>query len=138
MRTVWIRLGAVACVLAAGCQDGTSDVVTNSLEAPAFESITPAQWDGLASQRIFFGHQSVGGNLMEGVQGVLAEHSSIPLRVVEISSPSELSTPAFYHAAIGTNGEPATKLAAFREIVTEGMGDRGIAVLKFCYVDVTV
>jgi hypothetical protein len=105
---------------------------------PTFESITPVQWQRLASQRIFFGHQSVGGNLLEGVRELLSEHSSIRLRAVEITKPTELTTPALYHALVGRNGDPASKLAAFREIVSGAMGDKGIALLKYCYVDITL
>jgi hypothetical protein len=106
--------------------------------APSFDAVTPAQWERLASERIFFGHQSVGGNLLEGVQEVLATNASIPLRAVETASAAEMAEPGLYHAAIGTNGEPASKLAAFKEIVTEGIGEGAIVLLKYCYVDVSL
>jgi hypothetical protein len=103
----------------------------------AFDSITPAQWQRLARQRIFFGHQSVGENLLEGVREVLAEDGAIPLRVVGLDDGAEMSKPGLYHSTVGRNGEPASKLAAFREIVERNLGDSGVALLKYCYVDVT-
>jgi hypothetical protein len=101
---------------------------------PTFEQITTEQWSRLASAKIFFAHQSVGGNLLEGVQDVLRERADIPLRVMEISDPSEMTAPGLYHANVGKNGEPATKLQAFAHMV-EGAGDSDVALLKYCYAD---
>jgi hypothetical protein len=100
-----------------------------------FDQITPAQWERLANQRIFFAHQSVGGNLLDGVRDVMREHGAIRLNIVEVSGPSQMNGPAFYHALVGRNGEPSSKLQAFDEFVRRTDGS-GIAFLKYCYVDV--
>lgn len=96
----------------------------------------PAHWSGLADRRIFFGHQSVGRDIMGGMRALLAEHSGTPLRVVETDRPDLTDGPAFMEARIGRNREPRSKLEAFERIVASGLGAGGIALLKFCYVDV--
>lgn len=48
-----------------------------------------------------------------------------------------MAEPGLYHAAIGENGAPASKLAAFDSIVSAGVAASGVAMLKFCYVDIT-
>ena len=123
----------VCFVFAAGC--GAEEAVT--MQTPTLDEITPAQWERLAAERIFFGHQSVGGNVIDGVRDVLAERTSIPIRVVETADVAQMSGPGLYHAPIGRNGEPSTKLAAFRDIAVQAVGDSGIALMKYCYVDVT-
>jgi hypothetical protein len=115
-----------------------ADSKEQGLRVSEFDAITPEQWQRLASRRIFFGHQSVGGNLLEGVQEVLEECTAIPLRVVDFSEAGELLTPGLYHRALGRNGEPSSKLAAFCEIVNRHLGDNGVVLLKYCYVDVTL
>ncbi len=100
-------------------------------------SVTTAEWQRLASRRIFFGHQSVGGNVIDGVQELLRANPQIPLRIVQTADPAQMREPAIYHALIGKNEEPATKLSEFKRIVSAGVVDSGIAMLKFCYIDVS-
>jgi hypothetical protein len=105
---------------------------SSSLE---LNQVTPEQWKRLEASRIFFGHQSVGDNVIEGVQKLLAGSPGV-LRVVETADPGLMTEPGLYHARIGRNGAPSTKLEAFVSIVGEMRG-AGTAVLKYCYVDVT-
>jgi hypothetical protein len=102
---------------------------------PMFADVTPGEWDRLASRRIFFGHHSVGGNILDGVAKLLQEHPGIRLRVMETADPSEMRTPGLYHARVGKNMQPGTKLAAWAE-VAGAMGGEAVALLKYCYVDV--
>lgn len=127
----------IAALAAAGC-GGQMNGSTMAPALPAIEQITSAEWERLGAARIFFGHQSVGGNLMDGVAEVLAERQGIPLRVVETADPGEMRMPGLYHAPIGRNGEPSSKLSEFRDIVSAGLEDDGTALLKYCYVDVTM
>jgi hypothetical protein len=122
-------------LLLAAC-GGTQMTIPQAPDAPqaSFASVTPEQWRALAAKRMFFGHQSVGANIMEGVKAVLAEHADIPLQVFESSTLDSTSPPGLYQARIGHNGDPASKLAAFDTIV--GRGAPSIGVLKFCFVDV--
>jgi hypothetical protein len=98
---------------------------------PAFASVTPGQWQALASKRFYFGHQSVGGNIMDGVAAVLAAHPDIRLRVVQGTRMD--SAPGLFHARIGQNGDPGSKTAAFDSIVDRDQP--AVGILKFCYVD---
>jgi hypothetical protein len=125
----------VALLLAVSC-GGERMPVPASPEAPqpSFSAVTPEQWRALAAKRIYFGHQSVGGNIINGVRSVLADHPEIPLQVFESTSLDSSSAPGLYHARIGRNGDPGSKTSAFDSIV--GHGGASVAALKFCYVDV--
>jgi len=103
------------------------------------EVISPSDADlEVVSQgRIFFGHQSVGANLIAGL-GMISEDAGIPLRISESNGgpPSDGGTVA--HAAVGVNGEPETKIDEFVALIDAGIGGSvDVALLKFCYVDVT-
>lgn len=100
----------------------------------SIDEVTDAQWAALAKRRIFFGHQSVGGNIMQGVAEVLAANPSIPLKVVESRDVSDSLAPAFHHALVGRNDFPLEKFADF--VTVAGGLDDGIAMLKLCYIDI--
>jgi hypothetical protein len=89
----------------------------------------------VARLRIYFGHQSVGGNLVEGVTRLAGKR----LTVTEVRSltPSTLAAPALAHQLIGSNEAPLTKIAAFERALDELNGQVDVALFKFCYVDFT-
>jgi hypothetical protein len=104
----------------------------------SLDDVAPAEWEALASRRIFFGHQSVGRNIMDGVRAVLAERPGIGVRVVPTEDPASVEGAAFIHASIGENRKPATKAAAFVKAIEKGLGPNPIAMYKYCYVDVDI
>lgn len=91
----------------------------------------------LQHKRIYFGHQSVGANIIEGIRG-LYRSNQLGLNIVESSQPQAYAAPVFGHSRIGRNQEPRSKIDAFAEILNAGLGNKvDMALLKFCYVDVT-
>lgn len=104
---------------------------------PTLADASPADWARLRNRRIFFGHQSVGGNIFDGVAEVLRDRPDLGLTVAETADPAQMSAPGIYHARIGRNGEPGTKLRSFSEIAASAMPDSGTAMVKYCYVDVS-
>ena len=101
--------------------------------------IVPSDYQGdlqfLTKARIFFGHQSVGRNVLEG----LVENSDqvkSPLRIVRADSASIDSLPGLFHADIGKNREPIRKIEAFTRFVLESRErNYDVVILKFCYDD---
>ena len=59
---------------------------------PVLSDVTPTQWERLAGRKIFFGHQSVGNNILDGMRGLMAENPQIRLRLVESRYPAGLDT----------------------------------------------
>jgi hypothetical protein len=99
--------------------------------------IDTATFELLQHKRIYFGHQSVGANIMEGVRD-LSGHDMPKLNIVESGQPDSIATPAFAHSAIGRNHDPRSKIEAFADILNNGLGNKAdIVFMKFCYVDVT-
>ena len=103
----------------------------------SLQDVSSAQWQALARTHIFFGHQSVGGNIMSGVSDVIAARPEIPLRVVESRDVASLSEPAFHHALVGRNDYPVEKFDDFSSVVSSAFATgSGTAMLKLCYVDI--
>ena len=101
------------------------------------DSISSASLARLAEARIYFGHQSVGRNIVDGLRDLSAARSGSQLRIVP--SRERISTvPALVEFTIGENGRPESKMKDFAAALRQ-IDDRGeaIAVFKYCYLDIT-
>ena len=106
--------------------------------SPSIKDIQDSTWKKLSEKKIYFGHQSVGFNIIDGIEDVMKENPQIKLNIVETSDPSEFNTPLFAHSRVGKNTDPKSKIDAFASFVEKGIGGKAdIAFFKFCYVDVT-
>lgn len=103
----------------------------------AINDIPEDAWKKLSQYTIFFGHQSVGYNILEGINDVMKENKEFKLRVIETTNPNDLTTPAFAHSRVGENRLSQSKLDSFSEYLSNGIGKKtDIAFIKFCYVDI--
>jgi hypothetical protein len=88
----------------------------------------------LAHERIYFGHQSVGKNVLDGLQE-LSVAAGVPLRIAELPRAADLDGPGVGHLFVPENGDPLRKLAEFKRALGTG-SQADIALVKFCYVDI--
>lgn len=110
---------------------------TQKVELPSIDDVPAEYWGALAGKRIFFGHQSVGYNIIDGITDIANEYDHIKLNIVETRGPAEFDRPLLAHAQVGRNHDPASKIESFRNVMDAGVGDKAdIAFFKFCYVDV--
>src|SRR3989339_519067 len=92
----------------------------------------------ISSKKVFFGHQSVGYNIVVGINELLGGADSGIIRIVETSSVKDFGAPVFAHSAIGRNKEPLTKMDGFKKTMDSGVGNRvEIAFFKLCYIDIS-
>lgn len=99
--------------------------------------------DVARTKKVLFNHQSVGANLLSGID-TLAAADATRYSVVRTSNP----TPTWYGAPTsgvgdftkGSNGDPKSKIAGFDALVRElGYGAHvDMALMKFCYVDMRI
>jgi len=97
----------------------------------------------LKTQKIFFAHKSVGGNLMDGIQNVALAHGGIVMHDVHSYHTNLASilgglndNPAFVGYEMGNVTPRAGKITAFENIMNSTVHDKvDIAFMKFCYVD---
>lgn len=96
------------------------------------------QLEVVARKRIFFGHQSVGQNILDGVRELVACTPGTSLNIISSEDPSNISGPGLFEAKIGKNTDPESKNLSFAAILQKGFGRQvGVAFYKYCYVDVT-
>lgn len=94
-----------------------------------------ARWGAVASRTIYFGHQSVGRDLIAGIKR-LNNDGAIGLSLIQTDDPTCLTGPAFVHFLAGTNRDYASKNAALLRLLnTRNHADGAIVLLKYCYVD---
>jgi hypothetical protein len=124
-------LAALACLCCGSNPMQTTDAFANGLK-----SIPPETWNALSHKRIYFGHQSVGYNIVEGISRLEKDNPEIRLTLKETSDPRQITPGTFAHSRIGKNQEPLSKIAGFRQVMDSGVGNEvDVAFLKFCYVD---
>lgn len=137
MNTRMVTSIASTLLMACGGNGGTVAEQQGATPAPTLADITPAQWEALSRRRIFFGHQSVGGNIMDGVTDVLRDNPQMRLALHETRDLRASASPGFFHALIGRNDFPLEKFDDFVELASSGFdASGGIAMMKLCYVDI--
>jgi hypothetical protein len=110
---------------------------TNKIILPSIEDVPGEYWAKLAGKKIFFGHQSVGYNIIDGIKDVITERDFIKLNIVETHESAVFERPVFAHSRVGVNTKPFSKIEHFMEIIDSGVGSKvDIAFFKFCYVDI--
>jgi hypothetical protein len=120
-----------------GCKEANT-LMQNPKSTGTSEGITDSQLKKLAGKRIYFGHQSVGYNILDGVRDVLGEFPAAKITMTEFDGNSvPVEGRGILHSRIGKNGEPSRKIESFRKIVlgVPGMTPFDVAFFKFCYVD---
>lgn len=90
--------------------------------------------NSLDGKVIYFGHQSVGSNILDGIQDILSSAGrSLRIQSLEESGPSDAS---IYHSYIGRNYHPQEKILDFTSMLNDDLGNKlDIAFMKFCFVD---
>jgi hypothetical protein len=110
---------------------------TNKVTFPSIDDVPKEYWAKLAEKKIFFGHQSVGYNIIDGIKDIISERDYIKLNIAEAREPAAFDRPVFAHSQVGMNTKPFSKIKRFEEIMDSGAGSKvDIAFFKFCYVDI--
>lgn len=117
-----------------GCSGGKMEEQKKTYSS--IKDVPESTWQSLAQKRIYFGHQSVGFNILDGIKDVMRENPQIKLNIVETTDPAALDFPVLAHSRVGKNMDPKSKCDAFADSLGKGLGNKAdIAFFKFCYVD---
>ena len=111
--------------------------MTSQREEAGASAITVGDLAKVSRTKVFFGHQSVGMNILEGVSGVYAAHGMTAPPIGEGAVPDRQGG-FIDHAFIGENGKPLLKIQDFAAKLRAGLaGQVDVAMMKLCYVDIT-
>jgi hypothetical protein len=109
-----------------------ADSVSNGASA----GVGPAKWSGIGARTVYFAHQSVGADIVAGVESLKRDHS-LPLRIVRATDPSTISDPAFVHFFVGQKRDYASKNAALlRLLEAPTRAHQPVVVFKYCHGDI--
>ncbi|MBN1983043.1 MAG: hypothetical protein JW795_16035 [Chitinivibrionales bacterium] len=94
----------------------------------------------ISGMKIFFGHQSVGENILDGVREIVSIYKGSPsVSIASMDDSTEITTPALYHYSLGKNGDPIGKMQDFSRILHQKNHGSylDVACMKLCYVDIS-
>lgn len=119
------------------CNGGKEDMTMKVETYKNISDVPIEAWEKLNNKKIYFGHQSVGYDLIDGMQAVMAKNPQIKLNIVETSNFSDVKGGCFAHSRVGKNIDPSSKINGFFQFVESGLGNTAdIAFFKFCFVDI--
>lgn len=91
----------------------------------------------ISEKKIYFGHMSVGYNIIDGLKSVINNKYPNTLNIVETNNPADFSKPVFAHSKNGRNLYPKSKIDSFVKQINGNLGKHvDIAFFKMCYVDI--
>ncbi len=102
-------------------------------QAQAENSRLSADLERISRRTIYFGHQSVGRNVIDGLKQLAASEGA-RLSIVETGDLGSVAPGTFAHGEVPENGNPVLKLRSFERVL--GTGKVDVAFVKFCYVDI--
>jgi hypothetical protein len=97
------------------------------------DATTLSRLTALKDRSIYLGHQSVGANIMQGVDDYLAQLAPADRMArggLDAAGPGH-----WVDGYIGSNGDPLGKISAFQANVLAHCGDLEVAMMKFCWAD---
>jgi hypothetical protein len=87
--------------------------------------------DALGQARVYFNHQSVGFNILSGVERL----GKIAITQAQLGEAAAFAHRGIVHTALGVNAEPLSKIDGFRQALTAMPEPPDVALMKFCYID---
>jgi hypothetical protein len=134
-----ILFSFILVLLVTGCNNSQNQEqkskIMNSI--PSISDTTIKALQTVGNSQIFFGHQSVGANVLNGMQS-LAKKTGQEVNIEKIGSKPLNTQNVFAHSNIGENTDPKAKIDDFaNQIRNLGEFNPEVAFMKFCYVDFT-
>ena len=111
--------------------------MNDSVKFSKISEVPESIWLKLANKKIYFGHQSVGQDLLQGINELMDANPVIKLSILKTKSASDFGKPVFAHSYIGENEKPESKNREFSSIFGTELKDKvDIAFFKYCFVDI--
>lgn len=122
-------LATALCLFA--CRGGKESMVEFKVD-PSLKD----EMNKVARFRVFFGHQSVGGNIVQGLEELKGMVGVDGFTIVHYQPGAALPSAFFADKRVGVNGHPQGKFDEFCNLLDEDLaGKVDIALVKICYVD---
>ena len=128
---------ALIVLLVSGCQRNHYDMNDIYAKYGNGSENTAAYIEKAAALKVYFGHQSVGFNIIDGIEKWEAE-TGVQIAIVETKDLSSGADASLVHFRVGKNQNPLSKVDEFVSLVGQIPNEGNpVAFFKFCYVDFT-
>jgi hypothetical protein len=120
-------------------REGTVPVpeVPETFPAATTDEPTTGELVAVARTRVFFGHQSVGTDLLAGVDKIFRTRGVPAPPVQRNRLAPDTPAGAIVHSFLGRNDDPRSKVEDFAARLRAGVAEEvEIAMMKFCYIDI--
>lgn len=130
-----LLLALFGMLLAAGC--GQENSTTEAKVLDAMTDLNEASLAQLAGTRIYFGHQSVGGNILDGMQQLAERNPGLQLHFLHLGGGGAIPAEGGWIADsyIGNNADPDAKNRDFSSMLAT-LPPVNVAFYKYCYLDI--
>jgi hypothetical protein len=108
--------------------------VISMTQAATDNATLHAELQRISRQKILFGHQSVGMNILDGIRRI-SVRVGVPVQITEVKSVNEVTGPMIAHTFIRENEYPLRKLKSFTMALDSRNAKVDSAFMKFCFVD---
>jgi len=105
----------------------------------SLDDISDKAIESISRKTIFFGHASVGYNIVQGMKEIIELDPRFKkINIIEIKENANIEGPGLYHSVNGKNSYPKTKCDSFEYfLIKRRFGDFvDVGLFKFCYVDI--
>lgn len=99
------------------------------------EALNDEALTSLSEKSFWFGHKSVGENILQGMEEVLKEKGNPAFKIKETVNPADMGPGVLAHAKIGENNKPETKMQGFLDSMDQVSSSVDFATFKFCFYD---
>jgi hypothetical protein len=115
----------------------SSEKVTKDMLTQKYNDELKHDLQIIQNHRIYFGHMSIGENIIEGLQDILKKYPDIHLNIINLHQTQALPDYYFAHSYVGDNYNPQSKCHDFIQTINSKLTP-GLeyAFLKFCFVDI--
>ena len=136
IKTSILLLSTFIAISLISCDNG-GEMSEKTVQFPSIKDVPVSSWEHLSQKKIYFGHQSVGNNIIDGIRDLMKENPQIKFNIVETANESDFNVGVFAHSRVGKNVDPKSKIDEFVSFIDKGIGkEADFAALKFCYVDI--
>ena len=131
-----VTIAILAFIFIFSCSGGKMEEQQSSFDS--IKDVPDTVWQKLKNKKIYFGHRSVGNNILDGIKDIMKENPKIHLTIAETTDQADFNVGLLGHSPIGDNGDPISKINAFSDVIENGLGNKvDIASFKFCFADFT-
>ena len=133
-----VAVVALVLALAVVMADRWNNEMSMPIQGNVASAITTEDLTAAAHTRVFFGHQSVGMNMLNAIPGIYTDHGVSAPPIEQGRAEAAPNGGFIAHQFIGENTKPLLKIDDFNRTMRDGMGRRvDVALMKFCSLDIT-